>query len=111
MRVAKNTIVRHVYPGSRSRYADAQLPDAGKRSSSAAGAAPDGATQQGALKPPPIPEAGPLVRPKSLRQVGVPEGATRAVIPPDNLQTPEKIALGLRLFFDGRRRLRETVKI
>lgn len=32
----------------------------------------------------------------------MPEGATRAVIPPDNLQTPEKIALGLRLFFDGR---------
>src|SRR5207244_8446349 len=41
-------------------------------------------------------------RPKSLRQVGVPDGATRAVIPTDNPQTPEKIALGQRLFFDGR---------
>jgi cytochrome c peroxidase len=27
---------------------------------------------------------------------------TRAEIPPDNLQTPEKIALGQKLFFDGR---------
>ncbi len=43
-----------------------------------------------------------MARPKSLRQVGVPDGATRAAIPPDNPQTPEKIALGQRLFFDGR---------
>jgi hypothetical protein len=43
-----------------------------------------------------------LARPKSLRQVGVPEGAIRAAIPPDNPQTPEKLAVGLRLFFDGR---------
>jgi cytochrome c peroxidase len=65
-------------------------------------AAPDEATQQTTPKAPPIPEAGPLARPKSLRQVGVPDGATRAAIPPDNAQTPEKIALGQRLFFDGR---------
>jgi cytochrome c peroxidase len=51
---------------------------------------------------PPIPEAGPLARRKSLRQVGAPADATRAAIPPDNPQTPEKIALGQRLFFDGR---------
>jgi len=75
---------------------------AGKQSSSVAEAAPDPATQQATLKAPPIPEAGPLARPKSLRQVGVPDGATRAAIPPDNPQTPEKIALGQRLFFDGR---------
>ena len=75
---------------------------AGKQASSVAEAAPDGATQQTTLKAPPIPEAGPLARPKSLRQVGVPDGATRAAIPPDNPQTPEKIALGQRLFFDGR---------
>src|SRR5713101_4962088 len=73
-----------------------------KQASSVAEAPPDGATQQATLKAPPIPEAGPLARPKSLRQVGVPPGATRAAIPPDNPQTPEKIALGQRLFFDGR---------
>ncbi len=75
---------------------------AGKQSSSVADAASAPATQQATLKAPPIPEAGPLARPKSLRQVGVPDGATRAAIPPDNPQTPEKIALGQRLFFDGR---------
>jgi cytochrome c peroxidase len=52
--------------------------------------------------PSPIPEAGPLSRPKSLGQVGVPIAATRAAIPADNPQTPGKIALGERLFFDGR---------
>src|SRR5882724_11949796 len=75
---------------------------AGNKASSAAEAAPDGATQQPNGKPPPIPEAGPLARPKSLQQVGIPVEATRAAIPPDNPQTPEKIALGERLFFDGR---------
>src|SRR3989454_9630553 len=54
------------------------------------------------LKPPAIPQAGPLGQPKSPKQVGVPAAATRAAIPPDNPQTPEKIALGQRLFFDGR---------
>jgi hypothetical protein len=39
----------------------------------------------------------------------VPGGATRAAIPPDNPQTPEKIALGLRLFFDGRLSVDGTV--
>lgn len=47
-------------------------------------------------------QAGPLSRPKSLQQVGVPADATRAAIPLDNPQTPEKIALGRQLFFDGR---------
>jgi cytochrome c peroxidase len=41
-----------------------------------------------------------LAKPKSLSQVGAPDGAARA--PPDNPQTPEKIALGQKLFFDGR---------
>jgi cytochrome c peroxidase len=50
----------------------------------------------------PIPEAGALAQPKSPRQIGAPDGATRAAIPPDNPQTPEKIALGQKLFFDGR---------
>ena len=51
---------------------------------------------------PPIPKAGPLAQPRSLQQVGLPADQTRAVIPPDNPQTPEKIALGQKLFFDGR---------
>jgi cytochrome c peroxidase len=51
--------------------------------------------------PSPIPRAGPLSRPKSFDQVGVPVAATRAN-PTDNPQTPEKIALGEKLFFDGR---------
>jgi cytochrome c peroxidase len=57
-----------------------------------------------ATKPaqPPIPKIGPLAEPRSLRQVGLPADLTQAAIPPDNRQTPEKIALGQKLFFDGR---------
>src|SRR2546430_5020331 len=54
------------------------------------------------LKELPIPKPGPLAHPKSIHQVGVPAAATRAAIPADNPQTPEKIALGQKLFFDGR---------
>jgi cytochrome c peroxidase len=50
----------------------------------------------------PIPPPGPLSQPKSLHQVGVPLQLTQRAIPPDNPQTPEKIALGQKLFFDGR---------
>ena len=50
----------------------------------------------------PIPANGPLAALKSLHQVGVPVEATRAAAPADNPQTPEKIALGEKLFFDGR---------
>jgi cytochrome c peroxidase len=50
----------------------------------------------------PIPTAGSLARPRSLQQMGLPLEATRAAIPSDNQQTPEKIALGQQLFFDGR---------
>ena len=52
--------------------------------------------------PTPIPEAGPLARPRQLDQFGVPVVATRAAVPRDNPQTPEAIALGEKLFFDGR---------
>ena len=52
--------------------------------------------------PPPIPTAGPLAQPRSLHQVGLPAAQTPAAIPADNPQTPEKIALGQKLFFDGR---------
>src|SRR5581483_8223617 len=52
--------------------------------------------------PPPIPPSylphpGPLARPRSTQQVGLPIGQTRAAIPSDNPQTPEKIALGEKL--------------
>ncbi len=40
--------------------------------------------------------------PRSLDQIGVPITATRAAIPADNPQTPAKIELGKKLFFDGR---------
>jgi cytochrome c peroxidase len=59
-------------------------------------------TQQDSDKAPPIPEAGRLGMPRSLEQVGLPIAATRAAIPADNPQTPEKIELGEKLFFDGR---------
>jgi len=58
---------------------------------------------------PPIPAAGPLASPKSLNQIGVPVEATRAAVPADNPQTPEKIALGEKLFFDGRLSVDGTV--
>jgi cytochrome c peroxidase len=46
--------------------------------------------------------AGPLAEPKSLHQVGLPTAATQAATPADNPQTPGKVALGQRLFFDTR---------
>jgi cytochrome c peroxidase len=51
---------------------------------------------------PPIPKSGPLAEPRSLQQTGLPLAQTRATVPPDNPQTPEKAALGKKLFFDGR---------
>lgn len=56
-----------------------------------------------------IPPDGPLAAPKSLKQSGVPVEPTRAAAPADNLQSPEKIALGEQLFFDGRLSVDETV--
>jgi cytochrome c peroxidase len=61
-----------------------------------------GATGQATGKAPPIPTAGPSAKPRSLHQVGLPAERTRKAIPEDNPQTPEKIALGQKLFFDGR---------
>jgi cytochrome c peroxidase len=54
------------------------------------------------LQLPLIPETDPLAQPKSLQQVGAPVAMTRELIPADNPQTPEKISLGQRLFFDRR---------
>jgi cytochrome c peroxidase len=64
---------------------------------------------QTAAQAPPIPPSGPLADPKSFKQMGVPVEATRAAVPADNPQTPEKIALGEKLFFDGRLSLDGTV--
>src|SRR5260370_26410289 len=49
-----------------------------------------------------IPETDPLAQPKSVQQVGAPVAMTRKIIPADNPQTPEKISLGQKLFFDRR---------
>jgi cytochrome c peroxidase len=56
-----------------------------------------------------IPETDPLAQPKSLQQVGAPVEMTREKIPADNPQTPEKISLGQRLFFDRRLSVDGTV--
>lgn len=53
-------------------------------------------------KRPPNPETDPLAQPKSLQQVGVPVDLTREAIPANNPQTPDKISLGQRLFFEPR---------
>jgi len=79
-----------------------------KDASSETQAAPGGASPATG-KAPPIPKGGLLARPKSLQQVGVPLEATRAAVPADNPQTPEKIALGEKLFFDGRLSADRTV--
>src|SRR2546421_1699368 len=57
----------------------------------------------------PIPTSGPLAKPKSLQQVGVPLQETSAAVPSDNPQTPQKIALGEKLFFDARLSVDGTV--
>jgi cytochrome c peroxidase len=64
--------------------------------------ASSGTPQQSSGKSPPIPKEGPLAKPRSLQQVGLPAELTRTVTPRDNPQSPEKIALGQKLFFDGR---------
>jgi hypothetical protein len=58
--------------------------------------------QQATANQSPIPKDGPLAAPRFSDQIGFPAALTQAAIPPDNPQTPEKIALGRKLFFDGR---------
>ena len=72
------------------------------RKASTEAPAPVGTAGEAPGKAPPIPKAGPLARPRSLQQVGLPVELTRTVTPTDNPQTPEKIALGQKLFFEGR---------
>ncbi len=57
----------------------------------------------------PVPVPGPLARPRSLKQVGLPASQTLAEVPANNAQTPEKIALGEALFFDPRLSVNGTV--
>src|SRR6266550_3949634 len=56
-----------------------------------------------------IPETDPLAQPKSLQQVGVPVALTGDAISADNTQSPEKISLGQKLFFDRRLSADSTV--
>src|SRR6266446_1841204 len=65
--------------------------------------------ERASLQLPLIPETDPLAQPKSLQQVGAPVAMTRAAIPADNPQTPEKISLGQKLFFDRRLSVNGTV--
>jgi len=60
-------------------------------------------------KLPPVPVPGPLSRPRSLEVIGAPVQQIMAEIPADNPQTPEKIALGEKLFFDPRLSIDDTV--
>src|SRR5260370_37678607 len=64
--------------------------------------APIDTAPQTSGKAPPIPTAGPLAKPRSLQQTGLPAELTQSVVPADNPQMPERIALGQKLFFDGR---------
>jgi cytochrome c peroxidase len=73
-------------------------PDGGPASATAT----DGRAAQDTGKAPPLPRPGPLAAPRSFRQVGLPADLTRAAVPAENPQTPEKVALGEKLFFDGR---------
>jgi cytochrome c peroxidase len=57
----------------------------------------------------PIPPDDSLARPKSPHQIGFPIALTDSVIPKNNLQTPEKIAFGEKLFFEGRLSANGTV--
>ena len=68
----------------------------------ACGLVPVTADQPVIGKAPPIPKESPLGESRSLKQVGLPAELTQAAIPADNPQTPEKTALGKKLFFDGR---------
>jgi len=82
---------------------------AANEASSQARAANGAAAQAASSDPRPVPQAGPLGQPKSVQQLGLPAGATEAATPLANPQTPEKIALGQKLFFDARLSVGGTV--
>ena len=82
---------------------------AANEASSQAPAATGAAAQPASSDLRPVPQAGPLGQPKSVQQLGLPAGATDAATPLANPQTPEKIALGQKLFFDARLSVDGTV--
>jgi cytochrome c peroxidase len=51
---------------------------------------------------PPLPKAGPLAEPRPQDQIGLPVELTKSVIPTGSPLTPAAVALGEKLFFDGR---------
>src|SRR5262245_49476416 len=51
---------------------------------------------------PPLPQAGPLAEPRSQHQVGFPATLTAWVSSPPSARMPARVALGQKLFFDGR---------
>ncbi len=57
----------------------------------------------------PAPKPGASAEPKSTHQAGFPEQLYKFVIPPDNPQSPAKVALGKALFFDPRLSVDNTV--
>lgn len=57
----------------------------------------------------PGPAPGPLAEPKGTDQTGFPEDLYKWVVPADNPQTPAKVELGKKLFFDARLSVDNTV--
>jgi cytochrome c peroxidase len=84
-----------------ARQSAPHKPVAPQVETTAAGAAVGTGQLNATHVPPPIPKPGPLSRPKS-RRVGVPMQLAQRANPSDNPQSPEKVALGEKLFFDGR---------
>jgi cytochrome c peroxidase len=58
---------------------------------------------------PPIPAAGVLAQPRPMRQVGLPQQPTPEVTPLHDSRTSHEIALGEKLFFEGRLSADNTV--
>jgi cytochrome c peroxidase len=56
-----------------------------------------------------LPKSGPSAQPRSQDQVGFPSALTLSVIPPASPLTPATVALGEKLFFDGRLSRDDTV--
>src|ERR1700756_4432087 len=73
-------------------------------SSATAAPAADGGAGSGPPpeQAPPLPKQGRLATPRSSAQVGFPVALTASVIPPASPLVPAVVALGEKLFFDGR---------
>ncbi len=61
-----------------------------------------GVVRADAPKPDPLPKPGPLAQPAPNTQPGYPHDLYRATLPADNPDSADKVALGEKLFFDGR---------